>query len=109
MALKRYMFPVQSRGRFGGRIRRASNTHGPAPARRPVFLIKEAGSVPNDNGRLGEVPAEADKGSLSEDRSREQMRLGYVEMAGINLSIARENAREDFVWPNITDYWQKSQ
>ncbi|MDR1604855.1 MAG: hypothetical protein LBS10_08750 [Gracilibacteraceae bacterium] len=65
--------------------------------------------MPNENGRMSESLTEIDKCALALDRSREKMRLGYVEMAGINLSLARENAREDFVWPNITEYWNKSQ
>ncbi|MDR1960682.1 MAG: hypothetical protein LBQ16_00170 [Gracilibacteraceae bacterium] len=42
---------------------------------------------------------------LSPDgRNQEKMRLGYVEMAGINLSIARENAREEFILSKDFDY-----
>jgi hypothetical protein len=64
--------------------------------------------VANDDKLTGAFLTEADKGVVSKECDREKMRVGYVEMAGINLSIARETAREEFVWSNVTEYWNKN-
>lgn len=63
--------------------------------------------MPNDN-RLTGGSLETENNASPDNRDRERMRLGYVEMAGINLSIARENAPEDFIWANKIEYSNKS-
>ncbi|MDR1320482.1 MAG: hypothetical protein LBK56_03510 [Gracilibacteraceae bacterium] len=71
------------------------------------ILTREADFVPNDN-RLTGGSLETEKNASPSERDRERMRLGYVEMAGINLSIARENAPEDVIWANKIEYSNKS-
>jgi hypothetical protein len=65
--------------------------------------VREADFVPNDKVLTGGL-LEVEENALPDSRNRERMCLGYVEMAGINLTLARESAREDFFWGNMIEY-----